>query len=172
LDELSKPQHDALEYGALLKESLPTGHGRSITRTFSRASKRSGRRGKDFLRLAFVLAVAPISSGFLHELFEAINVKKAIRETVLEALDQADSLSLCEKAEQDSRRVHTLISRVVRFKFRNDDRIEQLRGIVIADMPFRNPTYGIEQKNHATHQFSLTRRSVYALAWAYPYGIL
>ena len=73
-----------------------------------------------------MLAVAPISSGFLHEVFEAVNVKKGIRETVLEALDQADSLSLCEKAEHDSRRVHTLISRVVRFEFRNDDRIEQL----------------------------------------------
>jgi Tetratricopeptide repeat len=74
-----------------------------------------------------VLAVASISSGFLHEVFEAVNVKKDIRETVLEALDQADSLSLCEKAEHDSRRVHSLVSRVVRFELGDSDRVEQLR---------------------------------------------
>jgi hypothetical protein len=126
LDELGQPQHDALEYGVLLKESLPTGHDRSITRTFLKSIQALGEEGKDFLRLASVLAVGPISSGFLHEVFEAVNVKNGIRETVLEALDQADSLSLCEKAEQDSRRVHTLISCVVRLEFLNDDRIEQL----------------------------------------------
>ena len=87
------------EYGALLKESLPTGHDRSITRTFLKSIQALGEEGKDFLRLASVLAVAPVSSGFLHEVFEAVNVKNGIRETVLEALDQADSLSLCEKAE-------------------------------------------------------------------------
>ena len=33
LDELTDPRQDVLEYGALLRESLPTGHDRSITRT-------------------------------------------------------------------------------------------------------------------------------------------
>jgi Tetratricopeptide repeat len=127
LDELTQSQHDALEYGALLKESLPTGHDRSITRTFLKSIQALKEEGKDFLRLASVLAVAPISSGFLHEVFEAVNVKKGIRETVLAALDQADSLSLCERAGQDSRGVHSLVSRVVRFTLGEEDRIEQLR---------------------------------------------
>jgi hypothetical protein len=43
------------------------------------------------------------------------------------ALDQADFLSLCEKAGHDSRRVHSLVSRVVRFKLGDSDRVEQPR---------------------------------------------
>jgi hypothetical protein len=55
-----------------------------------------------------------------------IGVEKDFPESVL-ALDQADSMSLCENAAQDSWRVHSLVSRVVRFELSNNDRIEQLR---------------------------------------------
>jgi hypothetical protein len=86
-----------------------------------------GKKGRDFLRLASVLTVAPIARSFLQGVFEAVGVEKGIPETVLEALDQADSLSLCERAGHDSRLVHSLVSRVVRFKLSDTDRIEQLR---------------------------------------------
>ena len=131
LDELTDPAQDVLEYGALLRESLPTGHDRSITRTLLKSIQALGEEGKDFLRLAAGLSVAPISNSFLHEVFESVGSESAVSEIVLKALDQADSLSLCEKAEHDSRRVHTLISRVVRFEFRNDDRIEQLKKVAV-----------------------------------------
>jgi hypothetical protein len=126
-DELTDLRHDALEYGALLRDNLPTGHDRSITRTLLKSIQLLSEEGRDFLRLASGLAVAPISSRFLQEVFEAVGVATGIRETVLMALDQADSLSLCEKAGHDSRRVHTLVSRVVRFKLDDNDRVEQLR---------------------------------------------
>ena len=118
---------DALEIGALLRESLPTGHDRSITRTLLKSIRLVGQEGRDFLLLASVLAIAPIARSFLQEVFESIGVQKGIAETVLEALDQADSLSLCEKASHGSWRVHSLVSRVVRFELGDSDRVEQLR---------------------------------------------
>jgi hypothetical protein len=127
LDELADPRQDALEYGALIQETLPTGHERSITRTLLKSIKLLGGEGKDFLRLASVLAVAPISSQFLQEVFEVVGVKKGIPKIVLAALDQVDSLSLCEGAGHDGRRVHTLVSRVVLFESGDKDRVEQLR---------------------------------------------
>ena len=127
LDELTDPKQDVLEYGALLRESLPTGHDRSITRTLLKSIELLGQEGGDFLLLASVLAVAPITTSFLQGVFEAVGIEKGIPETVLEALDQADSLSLCEKAGRDSRRVHSLVSRVVRFKLVQNDRIERLK---------------------------------------------
>jgi hypothetical protein len=127
LEELTDPRQDVLEIGALLRESLPTGHDRSITRTLLKNIELLGEEGRDFLRLASALAVAPIARSFLREVFEFVGVEKGILKTVLEALDQVDSLSLCEKAGHDSRRVHTLVSRVVRFKLGDNDRIEQLR---------------------------------------------
>jgi TIR domain/Tetratricopeptide repeat len=127
LNELTDPKQDVLEIGALLRESLPTGHDRSITGTLLKSLQLLGEEGRDFLRLASVLAVAPIARSFLQDVFEAVGVEKGIPETVLEALDQADSLSLCEEASHDSRLVHSLVSRVVRFKLADSDRIEQLR---------------------------------------------
>jgi hypothetical protein len=56
-----------LEYGALLRESLPTGHDRSITRTVLKSIQLLGEEGRGFLRLASGLAVAPISASFLQE---------------------------------------------------------------------------------------------------------
>ncbi len=154
-------QHEPLEYGALLKESLPTGHDRSITRTFLKSIQALGKEGQEFLCLASLLAVAPISSGFIHEVFEAVNVKKGVRETVLEAMDQADSLSLCEKVERDSRRVHTLISRVVRSAFRNDDRLKQLKNAAVRVLCRRLSVAGdirehTRIENEVTHARHLT----------------
>jgi tetratricopeptide (TPR) repeat protein len=131
LDELSQPQHDALEYGALLKESLPTGHDRSITRTFLKSIQALEEEGKDFLRFASVLAVAPIPINFIREVFEAIGSTTGSTERSLKALDQTESLSLCENAGDNAVRIHTLISRVVRFEFRDNDRIEQLRKVAV-----------------------------------------
>jgi Tetratricopeptide repeat len=62
-------------------------------------------------------------------------------------LDQADSLSLCEKAEHDSRLVHTLNSRVVQFEFRNDDRIEQLKKAAVRVL-CRQLTVAVDVREH------------------------
>jgi hypothetical protein len=51
---------DILESGAKLKALLPTAHSRSIFRTFISSIRQLGQEGQDFLRLASVLAAAPI----------------------------------------------------------------------------------------------------------------
>jgi hypothetical protein len=84
------------------------------------------RGGKDFLRLASGLAVAPSATRFLQEVFEAFGVRKSIHEIVLEALDQADALSLCGNRAPTAE-LHSLVSRMVRFKLGDHDRIERLK---------------------------------------------
>jgi tetratricopeptide (TPR) repeat protein len=132
LDELNDPRQDALEFGALLRESLPTGHERSITRTLLKSIQLLDKEGRDFLRLAACLAVAPVTTSFLREVFEAVGIAKGISDPVLMAVDQADSLSLCERVGDDAWSVHSLVSRVVRFVRVDGDRVEQLRNAAVA----------------------------------------
>ena len=60
LREFTNETQDAVEFGARLRESLPTGHERSISGTLLRSIRMLGAEGTDFLRLASSLAVAPI----------------------------------------------------------------------------------------------------------------
>jgi Tetratricopeptide repeat len=89
------------------------------------------KEGVDLLCLASVLAVAPIPINLIREVFEALGSTTGSAERSLKALDQTESLSLCENAGDNAVRVHTLISRIVRFQFRNDDHIEQLRNAAV-----------------------------------------
>ena len=130
LDELSLPNRDAIEYGALLMESLPTGHDRSISRTLFKSISLLGKEGLDFLCLASVLAVEPIHAELVQEVFESAGYGAASRERVQDALDQVDSLSLCESTGENARRVHTLISRAVRFRFRQGNWMKRLWSLI------------------------------------------
>jgi tetratricopeptide (TPR) repeat protein len=96
---------DILESSAKLKALLPTAHSRSIFRTFGSSIRQLGEEGQDFLRLASVLAAAPISLEFVGEVLGA--------DRLVSAIDQVDTLSLCEKAGDDARVVHTLVSRTM-----------------------------------------------------------
>jgi hypothetical protein len=96
------------------------------TRTLLKSIQLLGEEGKDFLRLASGLAVAPSATRFLQEVFEAFGVRKSIHEIVLEALDQADALSLCGNRAPTAE-LHSLVSRMVRFKLGDHDRIERLK---------------------------------------------
>ncbi|MDQ6700618.1 MAG: hypothetical protein M3Z36_10585, partial [Acidobacteriota bacterium] len=109
VDALENPSEDAVEFGSLLKESLPTGHERSISTTLLRSIRQLGVEGQDFLRLASVLAVAPIQVSFISEVLELLDGSG--RSHTLAAVDQAGSLSLCERTGDDARSVHTLVSR-------------------------------------------------------------
>ena len=113
LDELRRDDQDALEYGAILREGLPTGHERSIAATLLKSIRQLGPEGADLLRLAAGLAVEPIPVSLIGRVFEEAGVEDATA-ALTAALDQADSLSLCQKAGDDARLVHTLVSRTVR----------------------------------------------------------
>ncbi len=130
LDGLSLADRNAIEYGALNRENLPTGHDRSISRTFFKSINLLGKEGLDFLCLASVLAVAPIHAELVQEAFESAGYGVASREHVLEVFDELDSLSLCENTGENARRVHTLISRAVHFRLREGNWMNRFWGLI------------------------------------------
>ncbi|MEX2260329.1 MAG: toll/interleukin-1 receptor domain-containing protein, partial [Bryobacteraceae bacterium] len=127
LDELGKPDKDALEFGAELRESLPTGHERSISGTLLKSMRLLGEEGMDFLRLASVLAVDAIPVRLVAAAFGRVDSHAQDGRRVLRALDQADSLGLCAKQGDDARIVHTLVSRTIRYRTGKDERTALLR---------------------------------------------
>jgi len=109
---LSDPDSDAVEFGAELKELLPTGHERSISTTLIRSVRMLGDDGVAFLELASVLAVAAIPVSFVQAVFEECSEP---RPKATRGIDEADSLSLAKMEGDDARMVHTLVARAVRF---------------------------------------------------------
>jgi hypothetical protein len=148
LKELESDDKDAEELGAVLKESLPTGHERSIGATLLKSVRQIGSEGFDFLRLASEMAVAPIPVKFLAEVFDLTEPGGAGRDRALKAIDQAGSLSLCEKAGDDARAIHTLVSRVVRRRFNADERTRQLRSAAVETLAQRFKVAG-DIREHA-----------------------
>jgi tetratricopeptide (TPR) repeat protein len=111
LAALSDPDSDAVEFGAELREALPTGHKRSISTTLLRSVRMLGADGMAFLELASVLAVAPIPVSFVQAVF---NELPEPRPRAASGIDEADSLSLAKMDGEDARTVHTLVARAVR----------------------------------------------------------
>jgi len=74
LDELRRDDQDALEYGAMLREGLPTGHERSIAATLLKSIRQLGLEGADLLRLAAGLAVEAIPVSLIGRVFEEAGV--------------------------------------------------------------------------------------------------
>jgi hypothetical protein len=127
LEELGKPDQEAVEFGAELRESLPTGHERSISGTLLKSIRLLGDEGIDLLCLASVLAVDTIPVRLVAATFERVDSQASDGRRVLRALDQADSLGLCGKVGDDARRVHTLVSRTIRYHRGKEERTELLR---------------------------------------------
>jgi len=128
--DLASPTQDELELAAELKGVLPNGHEKSIASTLIRSIERLGPEGWDFLRLASVLAVAPIPASLISSVFSKVDgpdEAEGRRRAVL-GLDQAENLSLAERVEDEpgARSVHTLISRTVRFHDTQPERRDQL----------------------------------------------
>lgn len=120
---------DAVEFGNALKESLPTGHERSISATLLKSIRQLQPQGLDFLRLASVFAVSPIPVGLVAEIFST--VEESGKQRALEALSQVDAFSLCERSGDAARTVHALVTRTMHFQFRGDGRTAQLRSAAV-----------------------------------------
>jgi hypothetical protein len=116
LAALSDPDSDAVEFGAELREALPTGHERSISMTLLRSVSMLGADGMAFLGVAAVLAVAPIPVSFVRAVFDECPKPQPRAER---AIDEADSLSLAKMEGEDARTVHTLVARAVRYSARS-----------------------------------------------------
>jgi len=151
--ELSDKNDDALELSTELADALPNGHEASIAQTMLRSIRNLGEEGQDFLRLASVLAVAPIPASLvtlvLERADEPANVLGAVlklfagkskdrRESPVQrqrkAFHDVTAASLAEISgeKQEARSVHTLVSRAVRFHQKNaPERAQTLRAAAV-----------------------------------------
>lgn len=121
----ARPGDDILESSAKMKALLPTAHSRSIFRTFISSIRQLGEEGQDFLRLASVLAAAPIPLELVGQVLGP--------ERFAFAVDQVDTLSLCERAGDDARVVHPLVSRTMQafLAQEKDARIDLIRASAV-----------------------------------------
>ena len=114
---LANPMEDAVEFGKVLKENLPTGHERSISATLLKSIRQLEAEGLDCLRLASVLAVSPIPVNLISGVFDLLGVGDTAKRYSVKAVNQVGALSLCERSGEEARIVHTLVSRTMRFQF-------------------------------------------------------
>jgi hypothetical protein len=135
-DELANKDDDALELSTELADALPNGHEKSIAQTMLRSIHNLGAEGQDFLRLASVLAVAPIPASLVTAVFEETDKRSSpfhkllrvfggrreegrrkVEQRQRKAFHDVTAASLAEIAgeNQEARSVHTLVSRAVRF---------------------------------------------------------
>jgi len=118
--KLARPEKDALELAEVLSDALPNGHEKSIAQTMLRSIRALGAEGLDFLRVASVLAVAPIPASLVVAVFEEADKVSHddAEERASLAIKQVAAASLAEMAgeNQQAYAVHTLVSRTVRFQ--------------------------------------------------------
>ncbi len=118
-EELASRDDDALELATELADALPNGHERSIAQTMLRSIRHLGDAALDFLRLASVLAVAPIPASLVKAVFEKADGLDPGRaeQRQRKAFYEVTKASLAEIAGEkgEARTVHTLVSRAVRF---------------------------------------------------------
>ncbi len=135
-EELSNQDDDALELSTELADALPNGHEKSIAKTMLHGIRNLGTEGQDFLRLASVLAVAPIPASLVTVVFEnadGLEHRKA-EQRQRKAFHDVTTASLAEKAgeDQNARSVHTLVSRAVRFQEKSaPERTQALRAAAV-----------------------------------------
>ena len=133
--ELARDDEDALELANELVDVLPNGHEKSIAKTLLRSITLLGSEGRGFLRLASVLAVAPIPASLVISVLEradGVSHDEAIQRQ-RRAFHEVTTASLAEIVgeAEDSRSVHTLVSRTVRFRDAGLVRSQALRAATI-----------------------------------------
>ena len=134
-NDLADPTEDELEFASELTGTLPTGHETSIASTFLRSIEKMRPEGRDFLRLASMLATAPVPASLVISVFcEADGLSDASgKRSATRAIHGAEKLSLAERVEGDDAAflVHTLVSRTMRFRDREPKRSGELRDAAV-----------------------------------------
>ena len=117
-DRLASPSNDALELAERLQPELPTGHQASVAATLLESIEPIATAATDVLRIAGLLAAAPIPKTFLVDVLACTDTLDpgTVRERTRDALTETDQQSLTK--EVDPQRgtvfVHELVSRTVR----------------------------------------------------------
>lgn len=117
LTALERANQDVLDLAAQFEEALPNGHQRHIAATFLASIGQLDEHARNLLRLAAVLAAAPIPRRLLVRCVGAaasLDDDDAQDDTDL-AIDRLLSASLADDAGGGAINVHTLVSRTMRF---------------------------------------------------------
>lgn len=131
---LSDPRSDELELAAELTNVLPSGHETSVAATMLRSVRTLPEEGRDFLRLATLLAVAPIPPSLVVATFRHVDnlSEPDAKRRAVRGLHQVEQASLAERGEEDARTVHALIARTMRFHDKRPERREVIRTAGVA----------------------------------------
>ena len=136
---LTDVSEDELQFAAELREELPTGHDRSIAATLARSIDLLADKGLDLLRLASLIATAPIDTALIRAALSGCDGldERSTRRLAQEAPDQACALSLVDRVADDSWQVHALVARTMRFKDPDAVRRSALRSAAVSALTDR-----------------------------------
>jgi tetratricopeptide (TPR) repeat protein len=144
---LQDPSQDELELAADLAKALPGGHQASIAATLQRSIRRLDPAGSDLLRLASVLAAAPLPLTLLAAVLQQVDglEEQAARRHASRGVAQAETASLASPtrlgADPDAAGeptgeggwvVHALVARTMRFTDPDQPRTAALRTAAVA----------------------------------------
>ena len=114
---LGKQSRDELELAGEFAGVLPSGHEPSVAATLLRSVGSLGAEGLDFLRMASLLAAAPIPPSLVASVFSIVDEldDTDARHRAALAFSQAEKASFSERSDENARTVHALVSRAIRF---------------------------------------------------------
>ena len=148
VESLENPESDALNLAADLGPELPTGHEKNIAAAIQETISILPPEGRDFLRLASLIATAPIPDQLVVGTFAAADRAPpgAALAKALKSMDQAYRLSLAERTEGEAatHQVHAMIRRAMLIKDSDQDRREHLASAAVTALtdklvPVRKP---------------------------------
>ncbi len=169
LSAIADPTSEELEFAGTLAGALPNGHETSIVSTLSRSIEGLGAEGREFLRLASVLAEAPIPTSLVAEVLGTLgefDERTASRRALL-AQAQMDerSLATLDGAVDDhdqswGRSVHTLVLRTAHTKDENDEALDLVREAAVNALERKMPEFtpGAVLDSLIAHSETLLRR--------------
>jgi tetratricopeptide (TPR) repeat protein len=146
---LQETSHDELELAGELAKALPGGHQASIAATLSRSISRLGAEGSDVLRLAAMVASAPVPLALMAAVLQRADGldERAARQQAIRGVAQAETLSLATptglSADPDAASeptveggwvVHALVARTMRFTDPDQQRTAALRAAAVATL--------------------------------------
>jgi tetratricopeptide (TPR) repeat protein len=135
LESLRREDRDALELAATgFSEALPNGHERSIAATLLSSIREISESARDVLRLASVLASAPIPRELVWRTIARSDTldDDDAQDCCDPAIDQLVGASLADNAGTGAIALHTLVARTLYFRDQAPSRNNALRAAVIA----------------------------------------
>jgi len=131
---LGQQDRDALEFAAQIAKDLPNGHNPYIAATLLTSVARLDERGRDVLRLASLLAAAPIPVVLLVNVLACADHLDplAAEDQAIIGLQQLEENSLAEQSiAGGTYSVHNLVSHTIRHHDTGKERLEVLRTAAI-----------------------------------------